>query len=267
MFLRSTPDADILPTEQRRRALDNPRVLAVAGCLLVAILAGLFWLAGRTNDIAPPLLADVLLYFLVAVDLALLAALCFVLARSLLKLWVEQRQAAPFARFRAKLVAALLAMTIVPAVLVLISGSQIIRGSAERWFSEPVDGVLSAAQGIARQYYTERQDEMTLRAQRLARILPVSAVATGDIGALGRLIEDEPKTMRGGMAEVYRTVTEPGRPLDVAFVYAAQSTMPKDLLHASSDRLAARAAASAAEETQKEDLSTGGTLLRSAVPV
>ena len=54
-------------------------------------------------------------------------ALFFVLARNLLKLWVEQRQAAPFARFRAKLVAALLAMTIIPAVLVLISGSQIIR--------------------------------------------------------------------------------------------------------------------------------------------
>jgi two-component system, NtrC family, nitrogen regulation sensor histidine kinase NtrY len=267
MLLRQSSRADAVPTAARRRPLDSPRLLTLVGLLLVAILAGLFWLAGRTSDIAPPLFADVLLYFLLAVDLALLAALCFVLARSLLKLWVEQRHAAPFARFRAKLVAALLAMTIVPAVLVLISGSQIIRGSAERWFSEPVDGVLSAAQGIARQYYSERQDEMTLRAQRLARVLPAAAVAAGEIGALGRLIEDEPKTMRGGMAEVYRTVTEPGRPLDVAFVYAAQSTMPKDLLHASADRLAARAAASASDETQKEDLSTGGTLLRSAVPI
>ncbi len=267
MLLRPSSRADAVPAPARRRPLDSPRLLTLVGLLLVGILAGLFWLAGRTSDIAPPLFADVLLYFLLAVDLALLAALCFVLARSLLKLWVEQRHAAPFARFRAKLVAALLAMAIVPAVLVLISGSQIIRGSAERWFSEPVDGVLSAAQVIARQYYSERQDEMTLRAQRLARTLPASAVAAGEIGALSGLIEDEPKTMRGGMAEVYRTVTEPDRPLDVAFVYAAQSTMPKDLLHASADRLAARAAASASEETQKEDLSTGGTLLRSAVPV
>ena len=267
MLLRPSASADAVPAAARRRPLDSPRLLTIVGLLLVAILGGLFWVAGRTSDIAPPGFADVLLYFLVAVDLALLAALCFVLARSLLKLWVEQRQAAPFARFRAKLVAALLAMTIVPAVLVLISGSRIIQGSAERWFSEPVDGVLSAAQDIARQYYSERQDEMTLRAQRLARTLPASAVAAGDIGALGRLVEDEPKTMRGGMVELYRTVDEPGRPLDVAFVYAAQSTMPKDLVHASADRLAARAAASAAEETQKEDLSTGGTLLRSAVPI
>jgi two-component system nitrogen regulation sensor histidine kinase NtrY len=267
MLLRSTLRAEPVPARGRRRPLDNPRLLAVVGALLVAILAALFWLAGRTSDIAPTLLADVLLYFLLAVDLALLAALCFVLARSLLKLWVEQRHAAPFGRFRAKLVAALLAMTILPAVLVLLSGSQIIRDSASRWFSEPVDDVLGAAQNIARQYYSERQDEMSLRAQRLARVLPASAVAGGDIAALGPVVVEEPKTLRSGIVELYRTVTEPGRPLDVAFLYSAQSPLPKDLVHASADLVAARAAESAAEETQKEDLSTGGTLLRSAVPI
>jgi two-component system nitrogen regulation sensor histidine kinase NtrY len=267
MLLRTTLRAEPVPVRARRRPLDNPRLLALVGALLVAILAALFWLAGRTTDLAPTLLADVLLYFLLAVDLALLAALCFVLARSLLKLWVEQRQAAPFGRFRAKLVAALLAMTILPAVLVLLSGSQIIRDSASRWFSEPVDGVLGAAQNIARQYYSERQDEMSLRAQRLARVLPPSAIAASDISQLAPLIIEEPKTMRSGIVEVYRTVAEPGRPLDVLFLYSAQSPLPKDLGRASADLLAARAAESAAEETQKEDLSTGGTLLRSAVPI
>ena len=138
-MLRTTAAATTLP-EGRRRLLDNPRILTLIAILLIGVLAGLFWLSGRTSEIALPLLADVLLYPLLAVDLALLLALGFVLARNLLKLWVEQRQAAPFARFRAKLVAALLAMTIVPSVLVLISGSEIIRNSAERWFSEPVDG-------------------------------------------------------------------------------------------------------------------------------
>ena len=89
----------------------------------------------------------------------------FVLARNLVKLWVERRQAAPFARFRAKLVAALLAMTIVPAVLVLISGSQISRNSVERWFSEPVDEVLGVGAGRSRASTTsERRDAMDYRA-------------------------------------------------------------------------------------------------------
>ena len=49
-----------------------------------------------------------------AADLTMLAALVFVLARNIVKLIVERRKALPFARFRAKLVALLLGMTLVP---------------------------------------------------------------------------------------------------------------------------------------------------------
>ena len=87
-----------------------------------------------------------MLYPLLALSVALLLTLGLVLTRNLLKLWEGHRQAAPFAKYRAKLVGALLAMSIIPAVLVLISGSEIISNSAARWFSEPVDEVLSGAQ-------------------------------------------------------------------------------------------------------------------------
>jgi two-component system nitrogen regulation sensor histidine kinase NtrY len=268
MLFRSSSPVDALPAaEPRRRLLDNPRVLVVAGILLLALLVALFWVANRTNEIAPQLLTDVLLYALLAVDLVLLLALAFVLARSLLKLWVEQRRAAPFARFRAKLVAALLAMSIVPALLVLLSGSQIIRDSAARWFSEPVDAVLGAAQAIATQYYQDGQAAVELRARRLARVLPAAAVAAGDIAEAGDLIEDEPRTMRNGLVELYRTVTVPGRPPDVVFMFAAQSTAPARQDFASADRLAARSLASGRDETQQDDLTSGGALLRAASPV
>src|SRR5262249_7113866 len=135
------------PSERPRRALDNPRLIVAVVGMLLLMLAALVWLSERTGtgEIVSPLLSDVLLYVLYAVDLTILAALLFVLARNLVKLWVEQRRAAPFARFRAKLVGALLAMSIVPAVLVLISGSQIISSSTQRWLSAPVDQVLGIA--------------------------------------------------------------------------------------------------------------------------
>ena len=93
------------PSEPRRRALDSPRVLTVAVVALVGVLFGLVRVANRTTEVSP-LLSDVVLYTLYAVDLAILAALLFVLARNLLKLWLDGRRAVPFARFRAKLVAA-----------------------------------------------------------------------------------------------------------------------------------------------------------------
>ena len=100
MYIRPTDVQTEVPG--RRRFLDSPRVLGAIAILLVAILGGLFWIAKRSSQMPLPLLADVLLYTLLAVDLALLVALSFVLVRNLLKLWIEQRSAAPFARFRAK---------------------------------------------------------------------------------------------------------------------------------------------------------------------
>ena len=94
------------------------------------------------------------------------------LARNIVKLVVERRRALPFARFRAKLVALLLGMTLVPAVLVLIVGSELIRTSVDRWFNAPMDEILSSANQIAGDYYHERQMLVARSRQRVrARLL------------------------------------------------------------------------------------------------
>jgi two-component system nitrogen regulation sensor histidine kinase NtrY len=263
-FLFDTTPPDAAPA--RRRALDNPRVLIAAALLLLAMLGGLFWLSERTTEIALPVLTDVILYALLAVDVALLVALFFVLARNLLKLWVEQRRSAPFARFRAKLVAALLAMTIIPAVLVLISGSGVIRNVAARWFSPPVDRILISAQTLASEWFRDHQDEMTFRAERLA-----AAVAANGEADLDRLVNTELATMRNGMIEVYRAVSEPGRPPEVTLVTARESTtLPQNAVRASSasaDRLAERAVVSGRAEPADDQLDNLGLLVRAAWPV
>lgn len=263
------PDGPLVPPRvERRRLLDRPGLLTAAGLLLVGLLATLFWLANRSGDLAPQLLTGALLHALLAIDLVLLAALCFVLARNLLKLWVEQRQAAPFARFRAKLVAALLAMTVLPAVLVLLGGSQIIRDSAARWFSAPVDEVLLASQQLARQYYREGQERSALHARRIAQLLPPAAVASGDVEGLTALVEQEPRTMRNGLIEVYRGVETGGAAMDVEFLSAVGSAnLPRGELAPSADRLAARVVAMNRAQDQQDDLPGGGALLRTAVPV
>ena len=44
-------------------------------------------------------------------------------------------------------------MTLMPAVLVLIVGSELIRNSVDRWFNAPMDEILSSANEIAGDYY------------------------------------------------------------------------------------------------------------------
>ena len=185
---------------RRRPFRDNTKLILAGIGVLIAGLASLLALAGRSATLAPDFLTEVVLYALSATNLTILVALVFVLARNIVKLVVEKRRALPFAHFRAKLVAVLLGMTLIPAVLVLLVGSGLIRNSVDQWFNAPMDDVLSSANAIAGDYYQERQRLVSAQAQRLARALgeidlssspavsvqerPEKEMSTEEVGAL-----------------------------------------------------------------------------------
>src|SRR5205814_764544 len=127
------------PRRPRRPFRDNPRLILAGIGVLVIVLIALLAIARGTSRLSPDFLSEFVLYALSAADLTMLVALVFVLARNIVKLVVERRHALPFARFRAKLVALLLGMTLVPTVLVLIVGSELISTSVDRWFNAPMD--------------------------------------------------------------------------------------------------------------------------------
>src|SRR5215208_7117413 len=160
------------PAPQGRKPFrDNTKLLLLGVVVLLAALAGLLALASRSSTLSPDFLTEFVLYALSATNLTMLVALVFVLARNIVKLFVERRRALPFARFRAKLVTVLLAMTLIPALLVLVVGSELIRNNIDQWFNAPMDNMLSSAQDIASEYYQERQHLVASQAQRFARTL------------------------------------------------------------------------------------------------
>src|SRR5688572_1145171 len=238
-----------------RRALDSPRFLLLLILILIAGLAGFVWMARRSSDLSPMFLSEVVLYALSAIDVTMLLVLAFVLARNVLKLVVERRKALPFARFRAKLVAALLAMTLVPAVLVSIIGSEIIRTSADRWFSAPVDDVVAGASRIASDFYAERRGDVVSRAERLAQTVPPGALTPGDVPALQAMLGPELRTQRARLVELYRVVpSAPGTP-DVELVVGVETpSLPRDHVRASAARLALRAVTSGRTEAAEDPL-------------
>src|SRR5271167_791869 len=160
-----------LPPPARRPFRDNTRLILAGIAVLAAALAGILALATRTLRFSPDFLTEFVLYALSAADLTMLLALVFVLARNIVKLVVERRRGLPFARFRAKLVALLLALTLVPTILVLIVGSELIRTNIDRWFNAPMAEILSSANQIAGDYYHERELLVSDHAARIARSL------------------------------------------------------------------------------------------------
>ena len=164
-------------------------------------------LADRSPEFNPDFLSEVVLYALSAADLTMLLALGFVLARNIVKLVVERRRGLPFSRFRAKLVVALLGLTIIPAVLVLIVGGELIRSSTAEVVQPAGRRRAHARRSRSRgDYYREREDASSRHAAagcatRAGRRW--SRAATSE--AVRRLIEGD-VTAGGacGLVEVYR---------------------------------------------------------------
>ncbi|HEX2445289.1 MAG TPA: ATP-binding protein [Vicinamibacterales bacterium] len=252
----------------RRPFRDNPRLIIAGLCLLVATLVGLVLFAGRSTELYPDFLSEVVLNALVFVDFTMVCVFVFYLARNIIKLVVERRRALPFARFRAKLVAALLAMTIVPSVLVLIIGSELIRRTAERWFSAPIEDVLKSANQIAGDYYQERERLVLGHSERIARAINGDRLAGGDVEAVRAVITPEITQQRLGLVEVYRIVRKPGsRPAAVPVVAVESSSMPRGHLRAFADRLAERVAGGGELRAQHDPLEGGGELVRAPAVV
>ncbi|TAK15315.1 MAG: HAMP domain-containing protein [Acidobacteria bacterium] len=262
-----TPPPAAAP-RRRRPFTDNPRLIGLAVLILLGILLALFFLAPRTDQLRPEYISEAVLYALSSVCLALIVALVFVLARNLLKLWVEQKRALPFARFRAKLVAAMLAMTIVPAVLVLLIGSEIITSSSKRWFSTPAEELVHTARDMAQIVYSDRAAIVTARAERLALSLPPDALGTADLTVLQPRLAADLAVTSSGLVELYRVVTSaPGAPPAAVFVTSVgESSMSQNRAPASADRLATRVAVSGRAE-QTQDQVQDGLLIRAAAPV
>src|SRR5688572_23339989 len=200
----------------RRPLRDNPRLILAGMIVLLAALVGIAVLANRSAGLSPDFLNAYggILYTLWAADLTILLVLTFILARNVIKLIVERRRALPFARFRGKLVAVLLGMTLIPAVLVLLVGSELIRNSVDRWFNAPVEEVLTSADLIASDYYRDRQARVTAEAQQLAKALAGAAFNGTDVGAVHDRILPDVKQGRVKMVAVYR-VTPGTQPPEV----------------------------------------------------
>src|SRR3954469_18180107 len=161
------------PSPPERRAFrDNPRLILAGILLLLVSLAVIIRVSDRTSQLNPNFLTEAVLYTLSIGDVTMLLALGFVLARNVIKLVVERRRGLPFSRFRLKLVGAFLGLTIVPSVLVLLAGTELIRQTTARWFSQPVTAVLTSAYAIAGTFYRDRERVIAEQAARLAANIP-----------------------------------------------------------------------------------------------
>jgi two-component system nitrogen regulation sensor histidine kinase NtrY len=254
----------------RRPFRDNPPLILAGIIILLAALGGIVWLADRTSTLSPDFLTEVVLIALSATNITMLLALVFVLARNVIKSLIEGRRGLPFGRFRAKLVLAMLGMTVIPSVLVLIVGSRVVMTSVDRWFNAPMEEILAGANSIAADFYQERQRLIADEAAQLAKALASVDLNSAQVTSVQNVVTPRVTAQRVSMVQVYRVVRTPNQPIEVVSVVdVASPSMPQQgWARGSSSGLAARAASGdVAAPEQIEPMATGGDLLHVATPI
>ena len=247
---------------------DNALLILVGIAILLAAFVALIWLPNYSAQLSPDFLSYSVLWGLSVIVLMMLVALAFVLARCFIKLWVEHRRAVPFARFRTKLVAAMLASALIPAVLVLIVGSSVIINSVDRWFGAPIDEALASANELAGDYHHDRQMAVASHAGRLADALATVDLATAERRTVRDLVAPDVTAQRVGKIEVYRVVRGDGGRTDVVPLVAVTApSWSRTSSSAAADRLAAQVVVGSDELRVSEPLDDGSELLRAAAVV
>ena len=216
------------------------------------------WRSGSgSSTLAPDFLTDFVLYALSATNLTILVALVFVLARNIVKLVVERRRALPFARFRAKLVTVLLGMTLMPAVLVLIVGSELIRNSVDRWFNAPMDEMLSSANAHRRRLLRAAAASRVGAGPAVCARARIALTCAASPSAVRDLVAPDVLQERIDLVEVYRVSDRAdGRSQVTPVVDVAAPSLPREYSRASADRLAERAAASGSAKRELSNSSS-----------
>jgi two-component system nitrogen regulation sensor histidine kinase NtrY len=140
--------------ELARRSRDRRWVVAVLG-LLLFFLVVFYWLILRGRELPQAMVTNrVLLFALRNLDGILILVILFVLARNLFKVWVERRSRVLGSRFKSKLVATYVGLSLIPVLLLFFYASELLQGSIDRWFSASLSKVLEQGNAVAQALQT-----------------------------------------------------------------------------------------------------------------
>ena len=157
-----------LRAQLARRSRDA-RWVAAALALGLILATVLYWLAQRGSALPSALVTNrVLLFALTWLNLILILVILFVLARNLIRLWLERRTRAFGARFKTKLVATYIGLSLVPVLALFFYATQLLQGSIDRWFSASLGDFLAQGESIAQTLQRTIADHNWRDAARLA---------------------------------------------------------------------------------------------------
>ncbi|MBI1748912.1 MAG: HAMP domain-containing protein [Acidobacteria bacterium] len=133
-----------------------------------------------------------------------LFGLAIVLARNLVKLYFERKSRRLGSKFKVKLVAAFLGISVMQVGLLSYLAYGLINKSIERWFSLPAYEILDKAKDITEHYYKTTAENLKYPSHRIVEGLRVQGITqTSDLPKLSDILPDEEVLYKLDRIEVY----------------------------------------------------------------
>ena len=167
-----------LLSELQRRRKDNRFIVALV--LAVLVVWSVVAVLQRRADEPETVTRGVLLFVLSYINITLIAAVLFVLGRTILKTWLERRRQELGSQFKTKLLVTYVGLTAIPIGLLFFTATGLLQRSIDRWFSTPVRDVVVRARAV--QDMAERRigDEVLGDARMAARTFGGRRPAAGE---------------------------------------------------------------------------------------
>src|SRR5690606_14370365 len=143
--VEATPSA-----EARKRKREAAMVVGLGALFLI-----LTWVEFQLTSISQslPFVHSVFFFGLVNFNIVLLLFLLFLIFRNVVKIFVERQGRVIGSSLKGKLVAAFVAFSFVPTILMSIISVFYINSSFDKWFSVKMEGVLKDALEVTNTYY------------------------------------------------------------------------------------------------------------------
>lgn len=123
--------------------------------VIAALFFGLTWFEIRLFQISHQLPFEHSIFFfgLVNFNIILLLLLIFMIFRNVVKVFVERRGRVFGSSLKAKLIAAFVAFSVIPTLIIFVTSVYYINTSFEKWFSVKMGGVLKSSLEVTNAYY------------------------------------------------------------------------------------------------------------------
>ena len=165
----SDGNRDISPQQEITKK--RIRRIASAGIAIIIIitLTAQFIFQGQRADI--PVANNLLILFLLNINIIFLLVLVVLVGRNLIKLYFEGEGKAFVKRFQTKLVVSFVTLTLIPSILLFIVASGLITNAVDNWFNETVESSLQDALEVAETLYESSEQEVLVKASKLAQTI------------------------------------------------------------------------------------------------